>query len=133
LLTTASTVKAILERELGMKRFSRRCVPYSLSDAEKIARVESAKEMLGILQESETNDFDNIATGDESSFQNIMASSKMFARSAADVIPRTRQAVGAKKFRSRCSSPKRNISCSMFLQEVTYSISYILSITNSPI
>jgi hypothetical protein len=49
------------------------------------------------LQESETNDFDGIATGDECWFQHTTASSKMFARSAADVISRTRQAVGAKK------------------------------------
>jgi hypothetical protein len=52
--------------------------------------------MLRILQESETNDFDGIATGDESWFQHT-ASSKRFARSAADVIPRMWQAVGAEK------------------------------------
>jgi hypothetical protein len=49
------------------------------------------------LQESETNDFDGIATGDESWFQHITASSKMLVRSAAYVIPRRRQAVGAEK------------------------------------
>jgi hypothetical protein len=53
--------------------------------------------MLRILQESETNDFDGIATGDESWFQRTMVSLKMFASSAADIIPRTRQAVGANK------------------------------------
>jgi hypothetical protein len=68
-----------------------------LSDAQKVVRVEAAKEMLRILQESETNDFDDIATGGESWFQHTTASSKMFARSATDVIPRARQAVGAKK------------------------------------
>jgi hypothetical protein len=58
--------------------------------------VEAAKEMLRTLQESETDDFNGIATGDESWFQHTTASSKIFARSAADFIPRTRQAVGAK-------------------------------------
>jgi hypothetical protein len=67
-----------------------------LSDAQKVARVGAAK-MLRILQQSETNDFNGIATGDESWFQRTTSSSNMFARSAADVIPRTRQAVGAKK------------------------------------
>jgi hypothetical protein len=67
-----------------------------LSDAQKVARVEAAQEMLRISQESETKDFDGIATNDESWFQHTTASSKMFARSATDVIPRTRQAVGAK-------------------------------------
>jgi hypothetical protein len=52
--------------------------------------------MLRILQESETSDFSGTATGDESWFQHTMASSKIFAPSAADVIPRTRQTVGAK-------------------------------------
>jgi hypothetical protein len=80
-----------------MRKFSRRWVPHSLSDAQKIARVEAAKSMLRILQESETNDFDGIATGDESWFQHTTASLKMFARSAADIIPRTRQAVGTTK------------------------------------
>jgi hypothetical protein len=53
--------------------------------------------MLQILQESETNDFDGIATGDESWFQHTMASLKMFARSAANVISGTRQTVEANK------------------------------------
>jgi hypothetical protein len=43
------------------------------------------------------NDFDSIATGDESWFQHTTESSKMFARSAADVIPRTRQVLSVKK------------------------------------
>jgi hypothetical protein len=49
-----------------MKKFSQRWVPHSLSDAQKVGRVETAKEMLRILQELETNDFHSIATGDES-------------------------------------------------------------------
>jgi hypothetical protein len=57
----------------------------------------------------------------------------MFTRSAADISPRTRQAVGAPKLWSRCSSPQRNMLCPMFFQEVTYSTSYISLITYSPI
>jgi hypothetical protein len=53
--------------------------------------------MLRILQESETNDFDGIATCHESWLQHITAFPKMVARSAAGVIPRTWQALGAKK------------------------------------
>jgi hypothetical protein len=67
-----------------------------LSDAQNAMSVETAKDMLRILHESETNDFNSIATSDESWFQYATTSSKMFARSAADAIPRTRQAVGAK-------------------------------------
>jgi hypothetical protein len=68
-----------------------------LSDAQKVGRVEAAKEMFRILQEPETNDFDGITARDESWFQHTMASSKLFTRSAINVIPRTRQAIGAKK------------------------------------
>jgi hypothetical protein len=60
-----------------------------LSDAQKVALVEASKETLKVLHESETNDFDGIAAGEESWFQNTTESSKMFTRSAADVIPRT--------------------------------------------
>jgi hypothetical protein len=68
-----------------------------LSDAQKGAHVETAREMLRIFQESETNEFAGIATGNKPWSQQTTASSKMFARSSADVIPRARQAVGARK------------------------------------
>jgi hypothetical protein len=97
-LRAASAVKEIIQRELGMRRFSRRWVPHSMSDAQKVARVEAAKEMLKISQEPEKNDFDGIAAGDESWFQHTTAPSKMFARLTAVVIPRTQQAVGAKNY-----------------------------------
>jgi hypothetical protein len=68
-----------------------------LAYAQKVACVEAAKEMLRVLQESEMNDFDSIATGDEFWFQCTMEFSKMFARSAGDIVPRTQHAVGARK------------------------------------
>jgi hypothetical protein len=63
---TASTVKEILQRKFGMRKFSPRWVPYSLNNAQKIECVETAKEILRILQESEMNDFNGIATSNES-------------------------------------------------------------------
>jgi hypothetical protein len=68
-----------------------------LGSPQKVARFGAAKEMLRIFHESETNGFDGIATGDESRFQHATASPKIFARSGANVIPRTWQVVGAKK------------------------------------
>jgi hypothetical protein len=53
--------------------------------------------MLRILQGLEASQFEGIATGDESWFRYSYPSSRMFARSPAVVIPRTRQAIGAKK------------------------------------
>jgi hypothetical protein len=96
-LVSIPTVKEILQRELGMRKFARRWVPHFLSEAQKLARVKASKAMLDILRESETNHFEGIATGDESWFRYISPSSQMFARSREDVIPRTRQAIGAKK------------------------------------
>jgi histone-lysine N-methyltransferase SETMAR len=96
-LTSVPTIKEILQRELGMKKFTRRWVPHFLSPAQKVARVEASTEMLRILHEAEENDFDGIATGDESWFRYHYPSSKMFARSPRDVIPRTRQGIGVKK------------------------------------
>jgi hypothetical protein len=68
-----------------------------LSNAQKVACVDAAKEMLRILQASEANDYVGSATSDKSWFQPTTTSSKMFARSAVDVILRTHQAVGAKQ------------------------------------
>jgi hypothetical protein len=91
------TVKEILQRELGTRKVSRRWVPHSLTSAQNVARVEASIEMLRILQKSEANDFDGITTGKESWFQDIYPSSEILARSPADVIPRTRQGIGAKR------------------------------------
>jgi hypothetical protein len=49
-----------------MRKFARRWVSHSLSHAQKVTRVDPVKEMFRILRESETNDFDSIATGNES-------------------------------------------------------------------
>jgi hypothetical protein len=90
-LTTIRTIQDVLQRELGMKRFSQRWVLHFVSSAQKAARVEESEEMLRILQRPEANQFEGIAMGDKSWFRHSYSSSKMFARSAVEVIPRTRQ------------------------------------------
>jgi hypothetical protein len=49
-----------------MRKFSWRWIPHSLSDAQKVGHVGAAKEMLRILHESEANEFNGVAAGDES-------------------------------------------------------------------
>jgi hypothetical protein len=49
LLTMVPTIKDILQRELRMRKFSRRWVPHFLSPAQKIARVEASKTILRVL------------------------------------------------------------------------------------
>jgi hypothetical protein len=80
----------------GVEKFSRRWAPHFLLPAQKVARDEASTEMLRILHESGENHFEEIATGNESWSQYSYPSSKMFARSPADIIPRTRQAIGTK-------------------------------------
>jgi hypothetical protein len=96
-LTPVPTIKDILQRELGMGKFSRRWVPHFLSPAQKVARVEASKTILRVLQDAESNDFEGIAMGDESWFRYRYPSSTMFALAPSEVIPRTRQTIGAKK------------------------------------
>jgi hypothetical protein len=67
-LTTVPRLKEILQRELGMRKFSRRGVAHSLSPVEKVGRVEASTEMFRILQESEANHFDAVAMDEESWF-----------------------------------------------------------------
>jgi hypothetical protein len=67
------------------------------SSTEKAARLKASKEILLILQESEANQFEEIATGDKCSFRYSYLSSTLFARSPAEVIPKTRQTIGTKK------------------------------------
>jgi hypothetical protein len=53
-------IKDILQRELGMRKFSRRWVPHFLSPAQKVARVEASKTILRVLQDAESNDLKDL-------------------------------------------------------------------------
>jgi hypothetical protein len=68
-LTTVPMIKDILQRELGMRKFSRRWLHHFLSPAQKVVRVEASKTTLRVLQDAESNDLEGIATGDESWFR----------------------------------------------------------------
>jgi hypothetical protein len=71
-------------------------VPHFLSPAQKIARVEASKTILRVLWDTESNDFEGIATGDGSWFRHCYPSLTMFARAPSEAILRTRQKIGAK-------------------------------------
>jgi hypothetical protein len=95
--TSVLTVKDILQRVLGMTKVSRRWVPHFRSPGQNGARVEASKEMLRIVQEFKANHFDGIATSDESQFRYFDPCSKIFARSLAKFILRTRSSIGEKQ------------------------------------
>jgi hypothetical protein len=90
-------IKDILQRELGMRKFSRSWAPHFLSPAQEVVRVEASKTILRVQQDPESNDFEGITTGDESWFRCCYPSSTMCARAPSEVILRTRQTIGAKK------------------------------------
>jgi transposase len=51
--TTVPMINEIIQRELGMKKFSRRWVPHFLSPIQKGAHVEASKTILRVLQDAE--------------------------------------------------------------------------------
>jgi transposase len=48
--TSHHTIKEILSRELGLSKFSRRWVPHTLSDDQKVNHVQDSRALLAILQ-----------------------------------------------------------------------------------
>jgi hypothetical protein len=78
-LTRVLTIEDILQRELGMRKFSWRWVPHFLSPAQKVARVEASKTILRVLQDAESNDFEGITTGDGFWFRYCYPSLTVFA------------------------------------------------------
>jgi hypothetical protein len=82
---SARTVKEILACNLDLRKFTRRWVPHTLSDPQKLKRVEASTELLHILSAPEVASFDGIPTGDEFWFQYLYKSSAMFAKSPHDV------------------------------------------------
>jgi hypothetical protein len=80
-------VKEILGHELGLKRSSIRSVPQLPSDGQKKLRMDASQRFLSMLGESAEHDFEEIATGGESWFQDSCYSHSMFADSRGSVVP----------------------------------------------
>jgi hypothetical protein len=75
-----TTAKEILVRDLGLKKFTRRWVPHTLSDPQKVMKTEESNKLLQILNDLEPDSFDGITTGDESRFHYLYESSAMFTK-----------------------------------------------------
>jgi hypothetical protein len=84
-------VKEILRRELGLKKFSRRWVPYLLSDDQKKLQVDASPMLLSLLGRYAEHNFKRIATGDESWFRYSSYSDSVFPGSRESVVPRIRR------------------------------------------
>jgi hypothetical protein len=91
------TIKHILKRELGLQRFSRRWVPHSLSESQNDDRKTLAINILSLIRQQMSISFSRIVTEDESWFLSLYQYDHMFATSRDEVIPRTKQTIGAQK------------------------------------
>jgi histone-lysine N-methyltransferase SETMAR len=125
------TVKEILMRELGLRKFSRRWVPHLLSDAQKEARIVECGKLLSMLAMYAEHDFEGIATGDESWFQYTSYSGSMFADSRESVTPRIRHDISTPKTMITIFFTSRRLLVSEALPKGTkfnqdYFIQYIL-------
>jgi hypothetical protein len=92
-------VKESLRRELGLKKFSRRWVPHSLSHVQKKLRVNAFWKLLSLLGMDAEYNFEGIATGDEYWFQYSSYSDSMFAGSRESIVPRIRRDISGQKTR----------------------------------
>jgi hypothetical protein len=119
--------------DMGLQKCSPHWLPHFLSPAQNVAPVEALTEILQILHKSEDSHFEEIATNDESWFQHSDPSSKMFAQSPTDVIPRTRRAIRTKQTMITILLTGCNLMCSTSYQKEVNLTTDILSITFFPI
>jgi hypothetical protein len=95
--SSRTTIKEILSRRLGLRKFPRRWAPHQLSDHQKDVRVRDSKALLAILRRLQDNSFEGISIEDESGFLYEHRSDSMFADSRETVTPRYRHEIQCKK------------------------------------
>jgi hypothetical protein len=100
-------IKAILECELGLPKFSRRWLPRYLSDPQKVDRMRKARYILDVLQEQTDKSVNCIITGDESCFFCRYHSDHMLASWWESVIPRQKQTIASRNVMLTIFSAKR--------------------------
>jgi hypothetical protein len=72
------TVKDLLAHELGLRKFTQRWVPHSLSDRQKNEPVTQSRLLLYLLQRHQTADFNATATGGELWFGDVYPARTMY-------------------------------------------------------
>jgi hypothetical protein len=68
-----ATVRKVLARDLGLQKFTRQWVPHTLSEPQKIKRVEASIDLIQILNGLEADSFDGITTGRDPRFDMHMS------------------------------------------------------------
>jgi hypothetical protein len=82
------TILKTVQRDFGLKQFSRRWVPHQLSSPQKVDCVNRCRALLHLLQQLQLFDFEGMTTGDESWFRYEYESDSMFVPSVDMVFPR---------------------------------------------
>jgi hypothetical protein len=90
-------VKEALAGDLGLQKFTRRRASHTLSDPQKIQRVEVSNELTQIVNDLKVEFFDGITTDEEPWFQYRYESSVLFTKSPGDLVPKTTKRIGMKK------------------------------------
>jgi hypothetical protein len=88
-------IKEILQQELGLHKFSRRRVPHSLSDPQRINRATKVRVISAVLHDRTDNSFDGVVIGNKSWFVFIYLSDHMFTAGRNEVISREKQMIVA--------------------------------------
>jgi transposase len=83
-LVDRSMIKSILDRELGLRKFTRRWVPHILSAEQKLRRVTESQSLLTIYTSLAEKNRQEIMPGDESWFVYVIESEAMFTSSLAE-------------------------------------------------
>jgi hypothetical protein len=91
------TVKEILRRDLGLKKFNRRWIPHLLSNEQKTLRVDASRKLLSLLGMYAEYYFEGTVTRDGSWFQYSSYSDSMFAGSRESVVPKIRRDISGRK------------------------------------
>jgi hypothetical protein len=131
---SVSTVIYLLARELGLRKFTGRWLPHSLSEPKENERVTQSRLFPDLLQSHQTADFNAIASGNESWFRYMYPARTMSARSRSDVISCVRSRIGTSKLMITIFTGTRllvlrplsmglNFNQDYFLEEILLSLS----------
>jgi hypothetical protein len=85
---SSHSIKEILQRKLGLYKFSRMLVPHSLSECQKVDRMTKSIAILTILLREASNSLSCIVTDDKSWLLYQYPSDHIFGASRNEVIPR---------------------------------------------
>jgi hypothetical protein len=92
-----ATIKSIPDRELGLRKFTRRWMPHIRSTEQKLRRVAESQNLLTVLAHFSEKSFQEIIRGDESWFTYLIESEAMFTSSPVEMTATVRPSISCKK------------------------------------